>query len=627
VLGVNDFRGGALVLGVALCALLALAGVEADGPLLLNLGAGDEPYARGFRPGWERDGRTGSGETMFHWTEDGARLEFPVEVVSGAPVLRMRLARFSDTPAVMTLVQAGRVVERWTQAPRGWTVRSFALGAVRGPLAVQLRSESPDGLGVALDWVEVQGVRGLVPRRDSLLRIAVLLLGLPLLVGLVQGARLGALVLGLLCLGLALASRIDRLGALEALARGAPAALCAAATLALLVLLLQRAWPDAPVRRAARVALPGAAAATLLLSHPFFYYPDVTTHARFLAALRENPYLAWDASEYQDRTGTWAVREVAGQRVKLPYSPAFHLLAWPYAPRLGEAAALKVVAGVALGASLVLVHVLAAAAGQAPAAAVAAQALYLLWPVTASRLCLALFPTLLGQAADLLLVVHLARRFPDMTGARAAAFAFLFLVAAQLAYTGSVFNVALVIGLFGAAELVAGAGSAARRLLGAYAAAAAAVFLLQYVRYLPTIARLVTSHADPAQAGAGLLGPALDRFALFYDGVAPLLALVGVWALASAPRHVRRLLLASVGAGVILLLARFAAPGVFRDAKEIELMAPSLAVLSVAGVAFSWARGRAGRALGALCGLSLLAWGAASAAAIYAARFVAIGRT
>jgi len=626
VLGAKDFRERALAAAALFPLLLALLAIDADRPLFLNLGAGDEPYARGFRSGWERDGLHGSGETTFHWTEDGARLEFPVVVLDGEPTLRLRLARFSDTPAEVALVHAGRVVERWHQPPRGWTVRSFDLGAVRGPLTLQLRSESADGLGVALDWAEVRGVRRLLPRRDSLLRLGALFLGVPLLSGLLLGWRAGAAALALLGLGLAGGALVDRLGALEALARGAPATLCVAFTLGVLVWLLECAWPDAPVRRAAAFALPAAVSATLLLSHPFLYYPDVTSHARFLAALRQDPYLAWDAREYQERSGTWAVREIAGQRVRLPYSPAFHLLAWPYAPWLGDPAALKAMAGVCAGVTLVLVHLLAHAAGQTPPVAVASQVLMALWPVTASRLSLALFPTLLGQAVDLLLVVHLARRFPHMSGARDAASACLFLAAAQLAYTGSIFNVALLVALFGAGELVSGERAAARRLLGAYLVAAGAVFLLQYARYVPTLLKVLPqASAGPAASVEPVWLAAFGRFALFYDGLAPLLALAGAVALGRAPRHVRRLVASAVGAGVLLLLGRYAVPAVFRDAKEIELMAPGLAVLAASGAGWLRTRGRVGAALCLLSSAALVCWCLARAAETYAGRFVSVG--
>ena len=52
-----------------------------------------------------------------------------------------------------------------------------------------------------------------------------------------------------------------------------------------------------------------------------------------------------------------------------------------------------------LGLSMILVHALARALGFGPSAALLAQALFALLPVTASRLVLALYPTLLGSGA------------------------------------------------------------------------------------------------------------------------------------------------------------------------------------------------------------------------------------
>jgi hypothetical protein len=598
--------------------------------VLLNLGAGDQPYARGFRPGWERDGLGGAGETMFHWTLDGARLEFPVEALAGHAELRLRLARFSDTPAEITLLQAGRIVERWTQMPRGWSVRSFEFGPVAGPLSLQFRSESPDGLGLALDWAEIRGDLRLRLPWASLGRLALLVVGVGCLSASVLGARGAAVLAMALLLGLAAGLRADRLGALQAAVGGMPAALAVAATLAGLILLLRRAWPDAPHGRAASApALLGALVAVLLLSHPFFFYPDVATHARFLAAIREDPYLLWDAGDYQQRTGTWAMREISGQKLALPYSAAFHAVAWPYARLLGNEAALKVVAAGALGFSLLLVHVLARAAGVSRGGALAAQLIFASWPVSWSRLSLALFPTLLGQATELLLVVHLARRFPELAGARDAAWAFGFLFLAQLAYSGSLFNVALVVGLFGLWGAASGDGSRARRLLAAYLMALLAVVALQYWRFLPLLfgTRMPRAlWATPLADGADLRA-ALERFLLFYDGFGPALAALGVVLVARGPRHVARLLCVVIVAGGLLLLGRYGLPVLLRDAKEIELLAPTLAVLAAAGLELLARRGGTRLVLSGLLVLGLLRFSLASSIGFYAARFVAVGRS
>jgi hypothetical protein len=617
-------------LGLAAVAAASVA-FEQPGPLFVNLGAGDGAFARGFRAGWERDGLTASGDTMFHWTEDGSRLEFPVDVRGGDLKARFRVARFAETPAEMTLWAGSKLVDRWRQKPRGWEVRSVELGAYRGLLAFQFRSESKDGLGVALDWVEVTGARSLLPRPPVLRSLGLLLFGVPLVLAWLVGPRgAAAFALGL-CAASALAVWLDRLGGLMAVAQAALPALVGAALFALLARGLRRAWPDAGLTRAA-CAVPVAALllATIALAHPFFYYPDVDTHARFTTAVRADPYLAWDPTEYQLKTGAWT-RTLGATQVRFPYSPFFHALAIPLVGVVGDVAAVKTVAALALALTLLLVQVLARALGLSAGEALSAQLALALFPVSGSRLTLALYPTLLGQATSLLLVVHLARRFAHLTGARDAAAAFAFLLLAQAAYTGSLFGVAAFVLLFAALELVSGDRRAALRLLGAYAVAALIVAALQYGRFVPVLVhdvlpRLRAAPGQEAGTPGGAWREAMGRLRLFYDSLPLALSALGLLALRKAPRPGRRLMLALLGAGLGLLGLRYAAPALFRDAKEIELLAPPIAVLTAAGLGALARRGLLGRLCAIAAGVALLRWGALAAQAAYAARFLAVGR-
>jgi hypothetical protein len=284
-----------------------------------------------------------------------------------------------------------------------------------------------------------------------------------------------------------------------------------------------------------------------------------------------------------------------------------------------------------LGLTLLLVHGFARRLGLGSAAAILAQALAALLPVTSSRLALALFPTLLGQALELLLFVHLLRRYPHLEGARDAAAACAFLFAAQAAYTGSVLNVSFVVAIFAAWELAAGDRRKARRLLGAWSMAAAAVVLLQYARFLPTLWRDVLPHlgegAGPAgDESGGLLRRMLVRAALFYDVVYPLLLVPGLVWLRRAPRSARRLLVAALLAGALLLVLRYALPVLFRDAKEVELLAAPVAVTAAAGLVWLAERGPRGRVASAAAAGIALVWGAQRAVAVYLERFLAVGR-
>jgi hypothetical protein len=616
----------------ALSLLAILALLQRPAPLFVNLGAGDEAFARGFRA-WERDGLRASGETMFRWTLDGAVVELPVRVVSGSVTARLRLARFTDRPADITLRSSGRAVDEWTQPPRGWRARTVELGEVRGAPTLQFRTtpEDPDALGIALDWIELRGAGRVLPAPKLFGGLLSLFVGVPLALSLLAGPApaLGAAGAAA-AIGAALVTW-DRLGGLCALGAAGPPALVAAVLVAATFRLLARRWPDAVVGAGALV-VPAAALAVALaaLSHPSYYYPDVDTHARYLAAARTDPYLLFDPREYQDRTGAWT-REIAGRRVAFPYSPVFHAAAWPLAVVFGEITAIKTAAVVALAVTLLLVHALARLLGLGPRVALLAQTLAALLPVTSSRLALALFPTLLGQALELLLIVHLMRRYPHLEGARDTAAAGAFLFAAQAAYTGSMLNVGAVVVVFAGWELLAGDRHKARRVLGAWAIAAAAVVLLQYARFVPVFWREVLPHLGDGSASVGdeagsLVGRIAHRAGNFYDVVYPLLLVPGLAALRGAPRAPRRVIGSTLLAGAGLLALRYAVPVLFRDAKEVELLAAPVAVAASAGIVWIDGRGRFGRLASAAAAGTALAWGAQRAVAVYLDRFLAVGR-
>ncbi len=627
-------HGRALSLGLAVwgSGLLAFVlALERDAPLFLNLGAGDAPFARGFRGGWERDGTRQAGETMFHWTEDGSRLEFPVVVERGRLRVRMRLARFASSEAEITLLAGGSQVDRWKEPPHGFSIREVELGELRGPLMLRFRSEAADGeaLGIALDWVEVRGAERVWPRRELLPGLLLALLGVPALGAAFLGVRGGVALAALVACAGAAALWLDRLAGLVALADAGLPALLALALVAAAHAGLRRLWRDQLEPKAA-LAVPAATVvlAALALFQPFFYYPDVDTHARFLQAIRADAWTAFDPSEFQQKTGAWT-RSIGAHRVAFPYAPFFHLFAWPLALLGGEVLAIKAAALAALGLTLLLGFGVARSLGLPAAWAVLVQCLIAVLPVTTSRLTLALFPTLLGQSLEALLGLHLVRRFGHLDGARDAAAATLFLFLAQAAYTGSLFNVAALVAVLAIVQTLSGEPRRALRLLAAYAVAAAAVAALLYARFLPTLLNQVLPLARNAvaagdQEAAGV--PSLQRLATFYDGLLPILALAGLALSRGAPPHARRYVVAAFGAGAALLGLRALAPALFRDAKEIELLALPTVALSAVTLRALWRAGLAGRSLAAAALGAVLLWCVSKDVALYAARFVAVGR-
>jgi hypothetical protein len=609
--------------------LLPAAALQLPRPLLVNFGAGDQPFIHGFRDDWERDGLRQSGETMFRWTLDGGVVTLPVDVHSGRPVARLRVARFAATPAEIRILAGESTVAAWTQPPRGWRLRDVELGGLRGRVSLQFRSaaEAGDPLGVALDWIEVRGAGLITPAGHLLPGLLGLLIGVPLAVRLLAGgeaARVVAAGLGVLA-GTLVA--YDRLGGLVALSRAAAPLLIGVLALAGLRRGLRRLTSD-PTPAPAGVALAATTLAALLSFHPFYYYSDVATHSEYLAALRADPGLLLDSTDYQIRTAAYT-RNVGGRRVAFPYSPAFHVLAWPLAPLLGDVDAVKTVAVLAQGVIVFLVYALARAAGLTPVAGLVAQVLVVLMPVTASDLSLARYPTLLGRACDLALLLYLAWRLPQLRTCPALGL----LLLAQASYTGSLFNVGALVAALVLLDALHGERRRALRLLGLLAASAAVVVAVLYGRFLVSFWRDILPHlramppdAPLAQDPASWLALAAERLSVFYDFVFPATAAAGLLALRAAPPHAVRALGAALAAGLALLGLRFFSPSVFRDVKEVQFLAPAVAVASTATLGWLWDRGRWGRVAATGLLLAASAWSLRSAAALVAARFLAVGR-
>ena len=608
---------------VAVAGLIAALGRPA--PLLLNLGAGDDAFARGFRGGWERDGLQGTGETMFRWTTDGSRLEWPVLLASGHARVRLRLARFASGSAIIRLHAGDRLVEEWTQPSRGWSLKTIDLGEPHGPLRLQFRSsaigQKEDELGVALDWVEAD-VGRVWPAPRLLPGLIAFLLGVPLLLLAAHGLRVAFGAHVILLLLAAVAVFIDRLGGLVAASACGFPALLISAGLLVATRLLGRRWPE--TRRLRALAIPGIALAVFLLAlfHPFFYYPDVDTHARFVAALESEPRLALDPSPYQARTGAWT-RTVGGRLLPFPYSPVFHLLALPLAWPLGAVAAVKTLALAAAGLSLLLVFILARAVGSDDHTAVLAQALFALLPVTSSRLCLALYPTLLGQALEVAVLLALSVLYPRLPEKRAFWILLALLVVAEAAYTGSILNLSALVLVFGSIEFLRREHRRALWVELAWVLATLLVVIALYGRFLPALFGDVLPHASSSAAGEpSILADAFRRFLIFYGPLLPL-SLLGLGGLSRDATW--RVLVAALLTGLSLLLLRFVFPTLLRDVKEVELLAAPAAVGAGALLARLWNRGGIARALAGVLGLGVAFWGCVKAAGAYGTRFLAVG--
>jgi hypothetical protein len=290
---------------------------------------------------------------------------------------------------------------------------------------------------------------------------------------------------------------------------------------------------------------------------------------------------------------------------------------------VGSTLAVKALGAGCLAATLRLTHALARRLELTPGVALAAQVLVALLPVSTSRLTLALYPALLGQALELGAVVLLAGPAPAL--GRQVGYWLL----ALGAYTGSLINLTALTATWAALSWRAGR-ARVQRTLAVHAGALLAVLVVLYARFVPVLVKDVVPAAFRAGGGAGAepSGPAaiLVRLHLFYDTVPVAAALLGLWVLRSSPPAPYRAVAAALGTGLGLLLLRPVVPGLLRDAKEVELLAAPLAVLAVAAGTWLSTRSRAGAAATAGAALVTLAWALARDLPLYTSRFLAVGR-
>ncbi|HET8644893.1 MAG TPA: hypothetical protein VFO85_05360, partial [Vicinamibacteria bacterium] len=338
-------RGLDVLLALALGVLAWLApglGARSGRALVLNLGPNDADYVRGFREDWERLGRT-----RFHWTTLSSTIRLPARLAGEGHLLRMRARRHFVEPALVQLSAEGRAVappfsiSADTKVP--YRVLEIPLAPLQGREPFQLRidvhSDNPRPLGVALDWIEVDP-RGSAARviplplvRLALVAVVLAAFAAPRLAG--GGRVLAASHAGLVLVAALLALAHDLVAADRMLRQGAATYVFMAALAVLLV-----RW--APLRRALALEdgragavltvalLAGLALRLALLLDPQFFYPDVRVHANMAWQLHRRGLMnflrEFTVSQYRFSLG---LQFENGHWYAFPYPPAFYLLCWP----------------------------------------------------------------------------------------------------------------------------------------------------------------------------------------------------------------------------------------------------------------------------------------------------------
>ncbi len=541
-------------------------------------------------------------------------------------------------------------------------------GDVPLEIGIDAPSENPRPLGIAMDWLEIERAPGASFVLPARLRWGVGALAVLAFVA----SRLAGLSLGwaapqaaLLSVAATIGIGWDPLAAERILALGLPlAAVTSAVAVALVHWRPSAAWLgiDSPSQAGALlvVILVALAMRMTLVLHPQFFYPDVRVHGLFaweLARTGLGDFLRdFTANQYRYSLG---LQFENGHWYAFPYPPVFYVLCWPLIRLAGyrPEVAVSLLPAAINALEALLVFGIARRLGEPARIAVAAAALVPLLPVFLARFALALFPALLGQAVDTLVILYLLKNVAELHRPRIVLTLGALVATALLTYTQSLLTFGILVPLFLIAQVAFDRSAGAwRRHLGlAVAGALGAVLSLAlfYGQYIPVFRDLrrgvpmaeeqvLLSRSAPPNAGPAIeeapndpyagrdtnlwrgLEKAGSRLRIFYGVFAPLVVL-GVGLVAWRAEGARSRLVV-VWAAMFLLfnLASGGLPGpnLVRFNKDIEVVAPLCCVgLATLGVVL-WERGRAWRLAAAGLALSFSAFGAWRAFRYLTERFV-----
>ncbi len=568
--------GAGLLLATALLALFASL-LDLSGrfrqPIIVDIGPSTGRYGSGFEDSEETP------PTTSRWTRQHAEFDIPLTVDASMTRFSVRAGRYLDDPTRITVTVDGRPFASFEQ-PRGrQRIQEVEAPLPEGPLSLALISDDPT-LGIALDWIRIDGARWRIPFREWTIFVLPLgLFGALLLSGASLGLAGGATAV--ISAALATVAAIDPFGFVHSM-RDVAAPAVAFSFLAALVFRGQ-------------TALVLAVTATVLLKggfvfHPSYFYNDVRQNDRYVGALRSYEGSIMERSRRaQVDLGVGYPRIVAGKKYAFPYSPIFYApFTWLPPDRDLVVRAIKHTALAAAALEVALAFVLARKL--LPEAAAGAAWLTLAFPILTSRMLYAMWSTLAGHALDLVVIVVALWAVERPEDRKRPGWLFLAATATFLTYVSSLFNTS--------AFLVVLALLCARlrfRLLLLWFASAFGVIMALYGPFTITFFREIL----PALLGGGakasgapgvgdsepLLG-AFARIVLFSGYGFPLLALTGLIVVIVSRRRdpAATVIKAYSFAFLGLVVLRGISRGIFRDLKEMEYAGPAFGILSSVGI-------------------------------------------
>lgn len=567
-------------------------------PLTFDVGPSTGAYLTGFTASEERP------PTTLRWARNRARIDWPLVSDGGPATLRARYGRFVDQQVSVVVYVNGRAAGAFGARPGRQRVERLDLELpANRPLRLELASDDPQDLALALDWLQLRGPG--FRAAPAVLSPRLLVAGV-LLVALFAGCSwtgAGATALVALLLQTAFAA-VDPFGFVHVLERVTWPALLAGA-LAAALLRTRPAGRLAVLAFLLSYLLKGA-----LIFHPSYFYNDVRNNRRYVEALRDDPGTLLERSRAaQTRLGVGYPRIVGGKKYAFPYSPVFFVPFGLLRDTTSVDEGLKHAVVALAACETLLVFLLSArvfGAGTGAYAALLAACL----PIQASRLLLALWATLGGHAFDLLALWAACNWALGPQSRRAFALTAGAVMGSYLTYVASLFNMSLFTG--GLALLLPRLRWRALLLgvLGSLVTIGLLYFdfTVQFVtEILPSYWASGSAGGEPPPSRLITLAGALWRIPLFFGWFYPLLAAAGFWISAKRSQPaVFRVIVAYGGAFVVLVLLRGLGGGLFNDVKEIEMVAPLVALLAGAALEALQRLSRLGCALAVVLTFRLL---------------------
>ena len=593
--------------GIACVALLVvsetllLLASHARGPVDVDIGPSTGDYLSGFAESEERPG------VSFRWTHGRASLSTRLLSSSssgsdGAVVVRY--GRFLDGTARVRLYLDGQPAGSFEARPGRFRVQRTSVRFNGTPLRLEFLTDdpAPEKLGIAVDWVRLEGTDARLPYDFWPPRL--LIVGL-FLVCLLSGLPLRHSFAAALILAAAQAAWF----AMDPFGMAHVSGKIASRTVLLggIAVLLSRWISEAEDRRwLPLLFMVGYLFKGAAIFYPSFFSPDVLTHGRYVLAFpSEGVSLEARGVIAQEKSNIAYPRNVGGKRYAFPYSPFFYLPFTGLRDRAEVDDALKYAALAAAAAQTIVVYWLATlwlGSGNGILASLLAAFL----PVMYNRLFLAMWPTTWGHLLDLLTITSAALLAQSPSSSRRLITFGGLSLASFLTYVSSLINLSSFAFFYAALQ------KRLAPLLVCVVTATIAVAVLYSSFTWTFLTEIVPNLGNSPQPASGIAGAsgfwaAWRRPFIFYDvGYLALGAAGMVLVYRRREPNVFRPMLAYLLTFVFLLSLRGLSGGLFKDLKEILFVGPLIAIGASASILEIAKRGRAGRIAAVLIVFGLL---------------------